>query len=500
LRTRLALLLGVVTLAVFARCVVNGFVSFDDGLYITANAHVLDGLSWAGLKWALTSFDASNWHPVTWISHMIDVSLFGRNPAGHHAVNVILHAANASFVFLLFQSLTGLAGRSAAAAALFALHPLRVESVAWASQRKDVLAVFFGLLALLAYVRAVRPPAERGLGTVGALYVLGLMAKPTIVTLPLLMLLLDVWPLGRLREEPRKGKGAGKKTAPNTAWELLVEKLPFLLLGAGSCALTLAAQHAGGATAALKVPLAVRCGNAVVSIARYLAKTLAPIQLSVLYPHPAMSQGWKTAWAALLLAAITAACVFGARRRPYLLFGWLWFLIALAPTVGLVQVGWQSMADRYTYLPSIGLAVLLVWAASEAALMRPSLQAALATCLAVVLAAMSVLTFRQIGVWKDSLTLWASALSATRNNPTAELNYAGELQRLGRTEEAIAHLETVRRLEPASPEPAFSLGLALESLGRTAEARRQYEEALRLRPDYPEARWHLNLLLGAPRP
>ena len=489
MKARLALLLGAATLAVFARAAVNGFVSFDDGLYVTANRHVLGGLSWAGLRWALTSFDASNWHPVTWLSHMIDVSLFGTDPAGHHAVNVGFHAANAVLVLILFERLTGSTGRSAAVAALFALHPLRVESVAWVSQRKDVLAVFFGLLALLAYVRAVRLRAARGFGMTALLFALGLMAKPTLVSLPLLMLLLDVWPLDRLRPRPRKGKDKG--VAPITTRDLVVEKLPFFVLAAASSALTFAAQGSGGARAAFPLPLAVRCDNAVVSVARYLVKTLAPLDLAVLYPHPGTPQGWKTAGAALLLAGISAACVFGARRHPYLLFGWLWFVVALLPTVGLVQVGWQSMADRYTYLPSIGLAVLVVWGASEVALRRPALKPAFAACLVVALAALSALTFRQIGAWKDSLTLWGAALSATRNNPTAELNYGGALLGGGRTDEALAHFQTARRLAPGAPEAAFGLGMAYESLGRSADARREYEEALRLRPGYTAARQRL---------
>ena len=500
MKTRLALLLGAATLAVFARAVVNGFVGPDDGLYITGNDHVVGGLSWAGLQWALTSFEASNWHPLTWISHMIDVTLFGTNPAGHHAVSAALHAANAVLVFLLFERLTGFAGRAAAAAALFALHPLRVESVAWASQRKDVLAVFFGLLALLAYVRAVRPRPARNLGMVGALYVLGLLAKPTLVVLPFLMLLLDVWPLDRLREESRKGKGRGKKEGLTAPWELLVEKLPFFLLAAASCVVTFAAQRAGGGAAALHVPLAVRCENAVVSVASYLVKTVAPVQLSVLYPHPATSQGWKTAGAALLLAAITVGCVFGARRRPYLLFGWLWFSIALAPTVGLVQAGWQSMADRYTYLPSIGLAVLAVWGVAGLVEGRPAWKIASATALFVALAALSGLTFRRIGVWKDSLTVWSDALAATQVNAVAELNYGSALMDVARADDAIAHFEAARRIAPGMPEPAFSLGMAYESLGRTADARRQYEEALRLRPDFPAARQRLDLLPPASKP
>lgn len=483
MKQRVALLLGLATAAVFARAVGNGFVSYDDSLYVSANPHVLAGLSWAGIRWAAASFEASNWHPITWISHMIDASLFGANPVGHHAVNVLFHSVNAALVFLLFDGLTGLTGRSAAAAALFALHPLRVESVAWASQRKDVLAAFFGLCALLSYVRFVREGEGRGLAA--ALYALGLMAKPTLVSLPVLMLLLDFWPLERLREKRRKRKGKARVPEPVNWRRLIREKLLFVFLAAASSVVTFTAQRKGGATAVLRLPLALRLDNAVVSIARYLGKSLVPLNLAVLYPHPEAHQGWKTAAAALLLAAVSAGCALGHRRYPYLLFGWLWFLVALAPTIGLVQVGGQAMADRYTYLPSIGLAVLVVWAAAEIVEgFRPAWKPALVTALAVGLAALSVLTVRQIRNWKDSLTLWGATLRVTGANPTAELNYGGELLYLGRTDEAIARFEKARRLEPGAPEPPFGLGSAYAKLGRIEDARHEFEAALHLRPDF----------------
>ena len=482
MRRSAALLLALATAAVFARAVGNGFVDYDDGLYVTANRHVLGGLSWTGIRWAATSFDASNWHPITWISHMIDASLFGANPAGHHAVNVLFHCANAVLVFLLFDSLTGLTGRSAAAAALFALHPLRVESVAWASQRKDVLAVFFGLLTLLSYARSIRE--GRGRGLAAALYALGLMAKPTLVSLPILILLLDWWPLERLRETRKMRKGKPREPRPVTWRGLILEKLPFALLAAAASAVTFAAQRKGGATAVLHLPFALRLDNAVISLVRYLGKSLVPLDLAVLYPHTQAYQGWKTAAAALLLAAATAGCVLGRRRHPYLLFGWLWFLGAIAPTLGLVQVGWQAMADRYTYLPSIGLCVLVVWAAADIVKARPPWKPAFVTVTAVGLAAFSVVTFRQIGNWKDSLTLWSTTLQATSANPMAEVNYAGELLTAGRTQDAIARFGEARRLEPGAPEPPFGLGSAFFMLGRVEDARHQFEEALRLRPTF----------------
>jgi tetratricopeptide (TPR) repeat protein len=479
MRRRIALLIGLGTAAVFARAVGNGFVSYDDRLYVTSNRHVLAGLSWAGIRWAVTSFDASNWHPITWISHMIDVSLFGAAPAGHHAVNVLLHCANAALVFLLFDRLTGLTGRSAAAAALFALHPLRVESVAWASQRKDLLAAFFGLLALLSYVRSVRKGTGRGRAFV--FYATGLMSKPTLVTLPVLMLLIDLWPLERLRE-PRKKKNDTRTPESRMLGRLILEKLPFFILAVASSALTLAAQRKGGATALLQVPFSFRLENAVVSIARYLGKSFVPLDLAVLYPFPETQEGWKAAAAALFVVAATVAFALN-RRRPYLLFGWLWFLVGLAPTIGLVQVGWQAMADRYSYFPSIGLAVLIVWAAADVVAVRPAIKPVFVMALALALAAFSVLTFRQIAVWKDSMTLWSATREATDPNPMAEINYGSELLTAGRVAEAIECFQKAKRLKLDAPEPPFSLGSAYATLGRMQDARREFEEALKRRPD-----------------
>jgi len=489
-RRRAALLIGVATAAVFAKAAANGFVSFDDGVYITQNPHVLAGLTWPGLRWAFTTFAAGNWHPVTWISHMLDASLFGADPFGHHAAGVLLHSLNAALVFLLFDRMTGATGRAAACAALFAVHPLRVESVAWASERKDLLAAFFGLLALLAYVRAARDRSPRALWAGVGFYAAGLMAKPTLVGMPFLLAAMDFWPLDRLaRETPMPRQTAAKKPPPS--WKaLLLEKVPFVALAAGLCVVTLAAQRRGGATSALAVPLPARLGNAAIAVVRYLGKTLAPTDLAALYPHPLVLEPARTAAALAIIAAVTAACIALRRERPYLLFGWTWFLASVSPTLGFVQVGWQAMADRYTYLPSIGLAVIIVWGSSDLLLPRVP-RKALAVGAVFCLLLLSALTIRQIGFWRDSLTLWQHALAATRNNVTAELNLGGELLKAHRAEEALVHLARASQLAPNDPGPEFSLGAAYASLGRYADSQRAYEEALRLSPS--SAAIHLKL-------
>jgi Flp pilus assembly protein TadD len=496
-RRRTALLVALATAAIFAKATVNGFVSFDDGLYVTNNRHVLAGLSWPGVLWAFTTFHAANWHPLTWISHMLDVSLFGTEAAGHHAVSVLLHSANAALVFLLLDRMTGLPGRAAASAALFALHPLRVESVAWASQRKDLLAAFFGLLALLAYVRAARHRSSRSLLASIALYAAGLMAKPTIVSLPLLLVLCDFWPLDRFHRDVPTGHRPAPKASRVSPGNLLIEKAPFVALAVASSVVTLIAQRAGGATAALHVPLAARVSNALVSVMRYLGKTLVPRDLSVLYPHPLSVQPLPTAAAFVLIAGITAVCLVRRREQPYLLFGWSWFLIAISPTLGFVQVGWQAMADRYTYLPSIGLCVLAAWGAGDLIASRPARRKIALAASLISLAVLSAITVRQIGVWKDSLMLWGHALATTRDNPTAELNFGGELLKAGRAQEAIVHLSKARQLDPQSAEPAFSLGAAYASLGRLEEAKHAYEQALRLSPDLAPARMRIGEILAA---
>jgi tetratricopeptide (TPR) repeat protein len=470
--------LAVLVLAVFSRALGNAFVSLDDGPYVTDNPEVRAGLGWDGVRWALTTTREANWHPLTWISHMLDVEIYGLKPFGHHLTNVLLHAANAVLVLLLLFRMTGRLGPSAAAAALFAVHPLRVESVAWVAERKDVLCAFFGLLAMLAYVAWARRASRGAYAGALILSAMSLLSKPMLVTLPLLLLLLDVWPLGRME------RGAmGRR---------LVEKVPFFLLSAASCAVTLWAQATGGAVAGGGLPLDVRISNALVSTVAYLGQTVAPFSLSVLYPHP----GRATVGAVLsagLLTALSLAALSAARSRPYLVVGWFWYLAALVPVIGLVQVGWQARADRYTYLPSIGLAAAVVWgladlAGRSAAGKRFAQAAALAA-----IGFFSVLTWRQIGYWKDSVTLYTHGIAATRGNHILHINLGIERMRQGQTAEAIGHFEQAVAIQPGYWYGQLALGAALARADRPAEAIPHLETALSMHPESAEGRAALAL-------
>ena len=477
-----AVLLAAATFAVFAGVFRNGFVSYDDEAYVVRNPHVLGGLSFGGLRWAFAATEASNWHPLTWISHMADVSLFGVSAAGHHFTSLLLHAGNVVLVFLLLRAATRCAGRSAMVAALFGLHPLRVESVAWIAERKDVLSLLLGLSAIAAWGSwtASRKPGAYAGSLV--LFAGSLMAKATFVTLPLLLLVLDFWPLRRAGPLP-----AGEESPPRLpVRRLLVEKIPHALLAAAAAVIAFRAQRAGGATTALALSAGVRLENAVVSVVRYLALTVWPARLAVFYPHPASALGWKTWGALLLLLAITAAACVERRRRPYLLAGWLWYLIALVPVIGVVQVGWQGFADRYTYLPSLGLAAAAVWGVGSALADRVPGRV-LAASGAALLLALSILTIRQVATWRDSLTLYSHAIAVTGPNETMQIDLGNELARRGRSEEASRHLEEALRIAPGSRVALYGLGNLFFAEGRPAEARRRFEEAARLHPDFAEA-------------
>src|SRR6059036_456916 len=383
------------TLAVFAPALRHGFVNYDDPEYVTENPRVRAGLSWAGLGWAFAAPHAANWHPLTWLSHMLDAQLFGLAPAGHHATSVLLHATSAALLFEVLAGMTGTPWRSAFVAAVFALHPLRVESVAWVSERKDVLAGFFWMLALAAYARYARRRGAADYVLVVAAFVLGLLAKPMVVTLPLVLLLLDVWPLRR----------------PWTI-ALVWEKLPLVLLAAAASALTVVAQRGAGAMASLEsLPLAARMAEAVVAFRAYLEKTFWPARLAVFYPHRPLPIG-EVAASCVVLLVVSALAIRERRRRPWLLVGWLWYLVALLPVVGLVKVGEQAMADRFSYLPQIGVLLMIAWAAADAGGSR-----AVASAGGVVaLAACVALTARQLDIWRDSVSLFAHASAVSRDN------------------------------------------------------------------------------------
>jgi tetratricopeptide (TPR) repeat protein len=451
----------------------NGFLPVDDGEYLTANPVVARGLTADGIRWAFTAVGyASNWHPLTWLSHMLDVSLFGMDPRGHHLVNLLLHALAALLFCNLLRAATGRPGASLAAALLFALHPLRVESVAWAAERKDVLAGLLFLATLRLWLRHLaRPSPPRYLAAV-ACAAASLLAKPTGVTLPFALLLLDHWPLGRLG-----GPAGGERGTVRGLASLVTEKIPFFLLAALSSWVTLVAQTRG--LGIKNAPLDLRLANALVSWVRYLDKTFVPMDLAFFYPVVRLRLGDNRVWlSALLLAAVTLAALLV--RRGYPAVGWLWFLGTLVPVIGLVQVGQQAMADRYTYLPSLGLAILLVWGVSDllGRLHLPRLAGPLLLLAATV--PLLVLTPLQVRRWRDFPTLAAHTLRVTRDNWLAE-SWLGDIRyREGRTDEALAHFNRSAALMPGYAPTQMNLGLIYLQRGERERADHHFREAARL--------------------
>jgi tetratricopeptide (TPR) repeat protein len=501
-------LLAFLTIATYARVFTHGFVSYDDPDYITANPHVRAGLTWDGALWAFTTGHAANWHPLTWLSHMLDWQLFGPQAGMHHLVSVGMHAASALLLFALLNRMTGARYRSAFVALAFALHPLHVESVAWASERKDVLSGLFWFLTLWTYLNYVdRPAIWRYLLMAGA-FACGLLSKPMIVTLPAVLLLLDVWPLRRF----------GSRA--------ILEKLPLIPLALASAAITFLVQQRGGAVTALdEFPPGLRVENALVSYVAYLAKFIWPSNLAVFYPYPELD-GLKAALAAALILGISIAVAAGFAKRPYLAVGWLWYIVTLIPVIGLVQVGAQARADRYTYIPAIGLAIVLAWGAAE---FLPPRYAAIAG--AAVCAAWTIASWNYIGAWQDSASLFRHAIDATSGNyvaynglgsvlgnegrmKEAETEYRAALAvrpdsakahaglgvaLLGqsRAPEALPHLLEAIRLNPGDADAHYNLGTAYQALGRTDDAIAELSAAVRLKPLDADAHYHLGTALVA---
>jgi len=477
----IALLLFLGTVGLYYPALQNGFVNYDDPAYVTSNPHVQRGLTKQSVMWAFTSTAEANWHPLTWLSHMLDVQLFGLRPAGHHAQGVLWHAVNVVLLFLLLAKATGFMGRSAVVAGLFAVHPLNVESVAWVSERKTVLCTFFLLLALAAYGWYVKRPRASRYLLVALLFALGLMAKPMVITLPFLLLLVDFWPLQRFPQTPIS--------------RLVLEKIPLLALSAASANITLYAQRTGGAVGSTQLlPLSMRAKNAIYSYFIYADKALWPSQLAALYPHPEGSLAlWKVLGAAAVLITITAV-FWRFRERRFLLAGWLWFLITLGPVIGIVQVGRQAWADRYAYFPLWGLFVIGVWLLSEAA-PRIKLSGPAQTALAsAVLLAYSVAARRQIEYWHDSYSLFTHAIQVTGANPIAEGNLGSALMDVQRPELALPHLERAIQLMPTFAAAHYNLGTLLQRQNELNQALQEYQLALRYASDEREAaQTHNNL-------
>ena len=489
-------LLLAVTLFVYLPVRHHDFVSYDDTDYVTDNRHVLDGLALPGVKWAFTSSHACNWHPLTWLSHMLDVTLFGGNPAGHHLTSVLFHLANVALLFAVLRRLTGAVWRSLLVAALFSLHPLRVESVAWIAERKDVLSAFFFLLCLAGYTHyaaARERPHRRRTWYIATLllFALGLMSKPMLVTLPCVLLLLDFWPLQRI--DFSHTSNARKQIA-----RLLLEKIPFFFLSAASCVITFVVQKQGGAVRSLEsFSWDERLGNAVVACAGYVEKTFWPAGLAVFYPHPGQWPVATIAISTLLVCGATIAAFLFIKRAPAFTVGWLWFGGMLVPTIGFVQVGNQALADRYTYLPCIGLFIAIVWPLSIlVARYRPARIAATAIAGAVMLA-LAFLTARQLPHWQDSERLYNRALAVTKNNYVAHNGLGYFYLSRGRVDDAIVELRQAIAIHPRFAEALTNFGCALLQKGRDADALACFNQAVKVQPSLAVARYNLGTLLHA---
>jgi protein O-mannosyl-transferase len=493
----ICLLLAVVTFALYSPVIGHPFIfNYDDDNYVVSNSHVRAGLVWATVTWALTSTEYSNWHPLTWLSHALDCELYGLNPSGHHVTNVLLHVLNVVLLFLLLERATGATGRSLLAAALFASHPFNVESVAWVAERKNVLSTFFFLLTLGAYGWYALKPTVRRYGAVAMLFVLGLASKPMVITLPCVLLLLDFWPLGRIQGweqlSPQRlsgGKdqeGLTKHLSPETVLpvpqapfsRLVLEKLPLLVLSAASGVVTIFAQRSYGSMH-LTLPLGVRLENAIYAYAMYVWRGFWPARLAVFYPHPGAALAvWQLGLAALFVLSVSALAWQQRSARPYLVAGWLWFLGTLVPVIGLVQVGEQAMADRYAYIPLIGVFVMVVWAAADLADRRQISFRSRAKTAAIVLAILSLFTCDQIRYWRSSYDLWAHAVDVTKDNFFAEENLGAALLASDRSEEALPHLQNAVRIRPSDLAGHLNLAGVLTLSGRSRDAISEYEIAI----------------------
>jgi len=499
--------LVVITLAAYGQVIHHEFLNYDDNVYVTQNPVVRAGLSRYGIVWAFRTFQSSNWHPLTWLSHMLDVELFGMNASPHHQTALLLHILNTLLLFSILHRMTGHLWRSCFAAALFAIHPLHVESVAWVAERKDVLSTFFWMLTIWAYARYVQRPRAGWYTVMVLVFALGLMTKPMLVTLPFVLLLLDYWPLGRLK---LAGPKAQSEAVPLR--RLIGEKVPLFLLAAGSSFMTYYAQQKGGAVGTFQeFPIGVRAANALVSYVAYISKTVWPTGLAIFYPHPGDSiPTWHVVGSGVLLAVVSALAIWRVRSLPYLATGWFWYVGTLVPVIGLVQVGAQSMADRYTYIPLIGLFLAVSWGVPDVlsrlldrrkqrkreSPIRPFAHSSfLAAAGIAVIAALTLLTWKQAGYWRSSISVFEHAVGVTEGNYLAHGNLGNALIEVRDFEGAIVHLEKALQIKPDDVGSLNNLAAALAAIGESDKAERTYEEAIHLEPDNPTLRFNLGVLL-----
>jgi tetratricopeptide (TPR) repeat protein len=488
------------TLLVFWQVRNFDFVGYDDNDYVYENPHVLNGLTENGVIWAFTTNRSANWHPLTWLSLMLDCQLFGANPGRMHLVNLILHLANTLLIFAVLKKMTGALWPSAFVAAAFAIHPMHVESVAWIAERKDVLSTLFLLLTLAAYVSYVR---RRGLVryvlTV-LLFTSGLLAKPMLVTLPVLLLLLDYWPLGRFDSHQTIRATSGQKRQFSPAYDkrrvlyrAIIEKIPFIALSVVSSVITFLVQRGGSAMVDINVlPLKDRAANAFLSYARYIGKMFWPQNLAVFYPFDADRFAfWQVAMCVLLLLVISIFVIRFGRNQKYLPVGWFWFVGTLVPVIGFVQVGIQAFADRYTYIPYIGLFIMIAWGLPELISKWPQRKIALGLSMVIVLTTLGICTHQQVNYWNNSFTLFSHAIEVTQNNYVAHYSRGVAYNSIGRYQDAIEAYKQAVRIKPDFVLAHYNLGVSYEGLGRYQDAAEAYKQAIKIKPDYADA--HINL-------
>lgn len=474
-------IIAAVTVAVYWPALYNDFIDFDDDVYVTANMAVRQGLTLKGFMWAFGTFHGANWHPLTWLSHMFDVELFGLKPMGHHASSLLLHTVNSILLCALLHRLTGFLGRSMFLALLFALHPLHVESVAWVSERKDVLSTLFWLLTMWAYISYTTRPSLKRYLPVAVFFALGLLAKQMLVTLPIILLMMDYWPLNRL--SPRPGEDGAHQVGMK---RLIAEKIPLLLMSAAASLVILRA-HAS-AKALFQVSgdsILLHSGNALISYLRYVRNMFWPVDLALFYPfEPSAVTALKVAGAVIILTGLTGLVIAQGKKRPYLAFGWFWYLITLLPVIGFIRVGGQALADRYTYIPLIGLFLMVVWGGAEAAgAWRKGMIPAIAGTAVVVAIILSILTATQVRYWQNSYDLFAHALAVVKRNWLAHNNMGILLSQHNRNDEAIVHFQESVRLNPGGIEGFRNLGNSYQMAGRYSEAIEAYRQALRIHAD-----------------
>ena len=488
---RLAICVGLIALswAVFGQTAGHQFINYDDPLYVLDNTHVRSGLNWANVVWAFTHVHSQNWHPLTTISHMIDCQIFGLNPGAHHLVNVLLHSVAAVLLFVLLAQITdgpnqtGGIWPSAFVAAVFAIHPLRVESVAWIAERKDVLSGAFFMLTLVGYFQWTRKPTLGRYVAMSILFACGLMSKPMLVTTPIVLLLLDYWPLQRF--------------AKSTTAKLVIEKIPLFALSIGSVVATLWAQNfALGSTEFL--PLKWRITNAIFSYFEYIRQMFWPVDLIPFYNHPENRlELWKLLLSVCVVIALTAIGFIRRRKNPYLLVGWFWYMVMLVPVIGIVQVGLQGHADRYTYLPQIGLYVAIVWLIRDLTESWRQQKVILGSAAAIILGSLSILSRKQTTHWRDTEALWSYTLTVTPENDVAHAGLAGILFVRGQVDEAIRHYEIALRLRGGNVAAQFGLARALASKQKVDEAISHYQKALSIQPDNTAASNDLGVMFAS---